>query len=153
VLGLSRRRDAQVQGGTQRHGHENSSNDWALIVLKNPLSIRPVPVKAITREQLDSISKSGTIMQVGYGAERPYSPSIARKCRIRKSPDDRSFFFRCLANFGYSGSPILAEINGTPTVIGVASAAIREVLLGIACSANQFEKPVTELIGPASNGG
>ena len=60
--------------------------------------------------------------------------------------DDRAFMYRCLTNFGYSGAPILAEIDDTPLVIGIASAAKKEERRGIGCSASQFEKAVAELI-------
>jgi hypothetical protein len=49
-------------------------------------------------------------------------------------------------NFGYAGAPILAEIDGTPSLIGIVSAGTKEGLRGIACSARQFEKTVIELM-------
>jgi hypothetical protein len=40
--------------------------------------------------------------------------------RAWKSPAAlRLLVVQCLANFGYSGSPILADINGIPAVVGV----------------------------------
>ena len=53
---------------------------------------------------------------------------------------------RCLANFGYSGSPILAEVNGIPTVVGIFSAFQPEMKEMLACSASQFEEQVRRLI-------
>ena len=123
-----------------------SANDWAIIVLRDALSIKPVPVRSITRAQISTISKSGSVLQVGYGQERLYSPSVVRGCRLVEGPDDRMFVARCLANFGYSGAPIIAEIDGTPSVIGINSAATPELTLGLSCSASQFEKAVVELI-------
>ena len=54
---------------------------------------------------------------------------------------------QCLANFGYSGSPILADINGIPAVVGIFSAFQEEQRLTIAASASQFEAAVNDLIG------
>ena len=125
---------------------ESSPTDWAVIVLRDALSIRPVSVKSITHEQFDTVSKSGSVLQVGYGMDRPYLPSIVHDCRVSEGLDDRAFMYRCLTNFGYSGAPILAEIDGTPSVIGIASAAKKEERRGIGCSASQFEKAVAELI-------
>jgi hypothetical protein len=56
--------------------------------------------------------------------------------------------YRCLTNFGSSGAPILFEIDGTPSVIGIASASQKEERRGIACSASQFEKALAELMQP-----
>src|SRR5258707_477737 len=49
-----------------------SPADWALIVLKDPVSSRPVAVKALTREELRAATLAGTISEIGYGQERRY---------------------------------------------------------------------------------
>jgi V8-like Glu-specific endopeptidase len=128
---------------------ERSAADWALIVLKDPIASRPLPVKALTNEELKAASIEGTIYQIGYGMERRYSPSVLRNCLADLSEDNRTLMVRCLANFGYSGSPILAEINGSPTVIGVFSAFQTETRKAFACSASQFEEKLKELTGAA----
>jgi uncharacterized protein len=125
---------------------DSSPTDWAVIVLRDALSIRPVSVKSITREQFDAVSKSGSALQVGYGRDRPYLPSIVHDCRVTEGQDDRTFMYRCLTDFGYSGAPILVEIDGAPSVIGIASASQKEERRGIACSASQFEKAVAQLM-------
>jgi len=124
---------------------DSSPTDWAVIVLRDALSIRPVSVKSITREQFDAVSKSGSALQVGYGRDRPYLPSIVHDCLVTEGLDDRTFMYRCLTNFGFSGAPILIEIDGAPAVIGIASASQKEERRGIACSASQFEKAVAQL--------
>ena len=60
--------------------------------------------------------------------------------------DDRLLMVQCLANFGYSGSPILADINGIPAVVGIFSAFQEEARLTIAASASQFEASIRDLI-------
>lgn len=127
------------------------ANDWALIVLKQALAVRPVAVKAVPGKDLLSLSRSGAISQVGYGQERPYSPSIMRHCHVGPAPDERVFIFRCQINFGYSGSPILAEIDGAPAVIGVVSQGSQQLLQGIACSASRFEAAVRAEASAASD--
>jgi hypothetical protein len=52
-----------------------------------------------------------------------------------------------LANFGYSGSPILTDINGIPAVVGIFSAFQEEQRLTFAVSASQFEAAINDLIG------
>lgn len=121
-----------------------AANDWGLIVLKDALPVRPLTVRALGREQLHSLSGSGAVSHVGYGKERPYSPSILHHCRLDPAADGRTFVFRCLMNFGYSGSPILADIDGAPAIIGIVSRGSQQLLQGIACSASQFEAEVRD---------
>jgi V8-like Glu-specific endopeptidase len=131
---------------------ERSAVDWALIVLKDdPMTSRPLPVKALTKEELKTASIAGKISQIGYGMERPYSPTVLRNCLADQAEDDRILMVRCLANFGYSGSPILAEVNGTATVVGVFSATNLVTRNAFVCSASQFEGKLKELTEAASN--
>jgi len=124
---------------------ELAANDWAVIVLKDALPMKPVPVKTIAREQLRTISQAGSVMQVGYGIERRYLPSVVRDCRVNEGPDDRAFIYRCLTNQGYSGAPIIADIDGAPFVIGIGSGGSKTERIGMACSAQQFQKTIAAL--------
>jgi TPR repeat protein len=121
--------------------------DWALIILKDAVPVRPVAVKVLTREELKAATLAGTISEIGYGQERRYSPTAQRNCRADWGKDNRLLMVQCLANFGYSGSPILAEINGVPAVVGIFSSFHEETRLTIAASASQFEATVKEQIG------
>jgi V8-like Glu-specific endopeptidase len=125
---------------------DRSPADWALIVLKDAVAARPVAVKALTREQLSTATRAGTISEIGYGEERRYSPTALRNCRADLAQDERLLTVQCLANFGYSGSPILAEIDGVPAVVGIFSAFQEEARLTIAPSAGQFEAAVRDQI-------
>jgi uncharacterized protein len=125
---------------------DRSPADWALIVLKDTVAARPVAVKALTREQLRAATRAGTISEIGYGEERRYSPTALRNCRADLGRDERLLTVQCLANFGYSGSPILAEIDGVPAVIGIFSAFQEEARLTVAASAGQFEAAIREQI-------
>ncbi len=107
--------------------------------------------KGLTKEELKTASIDGKISQIGYGKERPYSPTVLRSCLADQTEDHRILSVRCLANFGYSGSPILAEINGAPTVVGVFSATEFETRNAFVCSASQFEEKLKELTGAAIN--
>lgn len=121
-----------------------SSDDWALIVLKDALSVRPIAVKAMTSTELRAATLAGTISGIGYGQERRYSPTMLRNCRADWSAEKKLMPVQCLANFGYSGSPILVDLDGTPTVVGVLSMILEEAGLSYAASANQFEAVVKE---------
>jgi len=125
---------------------DQSLADWALIVLKDPLPAQPVAVKALTPDEIRAATQAGTISQIGYGEERRYSPTAMRNCRADMVKDKRLLVVQCLANFGYSGSPILAELNGVPTVVGVLSAGQEETRLTIAVAVSQFEAAIRDQI-------
>jgi V8-like Glu-specific endopeptidase len=123
---------------------ESVVNDWAVIVLSDAISTKPIPVRPATRDELRVVNPASTI-QVGYGRDRLYLPSIVRDCSVNESPDNRVLNHKCLTNFGYSGAPILAQIGGITAVIGINSVGNPERRTGRACSATQFAKAVAEL--------
>jgi uncharacterized protein len=123
---------------------ESVANDWAVILLSDAISTKPIPVRPTTRDELRVVNPAST-MQVGYGRDRLYLPSIVRDCSVSESPDNRLFNHKCLTNFGYSGAPILAQIGGITAVIGINSVGNPERRTGMACSATQFAKAVAEL--------
>ncbi len=125
---------------------DRSPADWALIVLKDAVPARPVAVKVLSREELRAATLTGTISEIGYGEERRYSPTALRNCRADLARDIRLLIVQCLANFGYSGSPILVDINGTPAVVGIFSAFQEETRLMFAPSAGQFEAAIRDLV-------
>jgi uncharacterized protein len=125
---------------------DRSPADWALIVLKDTVPARPVAVKALTRDDLKAAALAGTVSEIGYGEERRYSPTAQHNCRADLSGDNRLLMVQCLANFGYSGSPILADIDGTPAVVGIFSAFQEETRRTFAAPASQFEAAVRDAI-------
>ncbi|WP_284423740.1 MULTISPECIES: trypsin-like serine protease [unclassified Bradyrhizobium] len=129
---------------------DRSPADWALIILKDPLPSKPVAVKALTREELAAATAAGTISEIGYGQERRYSPTGQRNCSAGMTKDARLLTVHCLANFGYSGSPIMAEVGGQPAVVGIFSAFHEETRLMFAAPASQFEATVRREIAAQS---
>jgi uncharacterized protein len=124
---------------------EAIANDWAVIVLNDAMSIRPIAVRAMTDEELRAALKSSSVMQIGYGKDRRYLPSIVRHCSVTESVDQKFLNHRCLTNFGYSGAPIITQIGDIVSIIGINSVGAPEQRTGVACSANQFAKAVNEL--------
>ena len=124
---------------------ESVANDRAVIVLSDAISTKPIPVRLTTRDELRTVVNSDSTMQVGYGRDRLYPPSIVRDCSVSEGPDNRFFKYSCLTNFGYSGAPILAQIGGTTAVIGINSVGEPQRRTGMACSAIQFANAVAEL--------
>jgi uncharacterized protein len=122
------------------------ANDWAVIVLSEVISIRPIAVKPMTDEEFHAAINSISTVQVGYGRDRRYLPSIVRHCSATESPDKRFLTHKCLTNFGYSGAPIIAQVGSSASVIGINSAGAPGMRTGVACSATQFANAVAKLI-------
>jgi len=124
--------------------------DWALIFLKDDLHLEAVEVRRPSVEDIQKISSAKSAMQVGYGRDRPYLPSIVRNCEIDESSTASTFLYRCLANFGYSGAPIISDFDGRPTIIGIGSRGGKPDVdnpLGVACSAAEFADRIGQLSG------
>src|SRR3984893_3170370 len=124
---------------------ESVANDWEVIVLSDAISTKPIPVRPTTRDELRTVVNPDSTMQIGYGRDRLYLPSIVRDCSVSESPDNRFFKHKCLTNFGYSGAPIIAQIGGITAVIGINSVGDPQRRNGMACSATQFAKAIAEL--------
>jgi len=142
-LEVSRDYDPQLEGRT------GAAGDWAIVTLTDVFTVRPVPVRALNAEEFRAVAASNSAMQVGYGRDRRYLPSIVRNCEIGEGPSQTLFTYRCLLNFGYSGAPIIADTAGEPAIIGIGSrsspaGAVNP--LGIACSATQFAGRLKELL-------
>ena len=125
---------------------QRSAADWGIIVLNDAVSIRPIPVKPMTSGQIRQHAGPDSFLQIGYGMDRPYLPSIVRNCQVEAGSDEKVFIFHCLTNSGYSGSPFLAEVDGALSLIGIASSANKKERFGLACSATQFAGPIAELM-------
>jgi V8-like Glu-specific endopeptidase len=126
----------------QEYRVEYAQSDWGVIVLNETLSTKPVPVRSLT---LSQVPKAGPFMHVGYGKDRPFLPSVVRDCDVT-GLNDQTLVYRCLTNSGFSGAPILAQIDGTYSVVGIGSGSNHEKRIGFACSATQFEKAVADLL-------
>ena len=130
-------------------GIAGADADWAIVTLADALTSRPVGVRALSAEEFRAVAAANSAMQVGYGRDRPYLPSIVRNCEIAEGPSQAVFTYRCLVNFGYSGAPIIAAAAGEPAIIGIGSRGSLPGAadpLGIACSATQFAGRLKELL-------
>jgi V8-like Glu-specific endopeptidase len=126
----------------QEYRAEYAQSDWGIIVLNEALATKPVPVRSLTLAQ---IAKAGPFMHVGYGKDRPFLPSVVRDCEV-SGLNDQTLVYRCLTNSGFSGAPILAQIDGVYSVVGIGSGSNHEKRIGFACSATQFENAVVDLL-------
>ena len=128
--------------------HDYARTDWAVVTLQDRMQAKPIPVVALSEDQFAKIASDKTAFEIGYGRERRYLPSVARNCEITTDLGKGIFGHDCLFNFGYSGAPILADVKGIPSIIGVGSlnSAVDGVAhYGVACSANQFAAEVEKM--------
>jgi protease YdgD len=103
------------------------ARDWALIVLRDALPVKPVPVKAIPARAFGQEIAAGELARAGYGSDRQYLLSVHRGCAAALS--DRwpgAMLNRCDQRPGDSGSPILLLRGGEAFVMGLSVAASHE---------------------------
>lgn len=96
-------------------------NDLAIIELSEPIdpeSVRPIGPTGLTREP-------GTVAMVSYAKDRRYLPSIQENCAFALTAGGVAVV-GCAVNFGASGAPVLAEIDGGSTLVAVVSAMGRD---------------------------
>lgn len=109
-----------VQDIRSRDFRGNPSQDWALLVLKDPIGrqtgfLRP--------HQMDTSEPEGaSFLLAGYAALRPHVLSVAGDCGTPEASVDRRLIFqKCSVMHGDSGAPVLARIDGEEKVVGVFS--------------------------------
>jgi V8-like Glu-specific endopeptidase len=120
----------------------SARDDWALVHLERALAIRPLPVRVVDPLRLSRASQSGAVLQIGYGQDRPYLPSIVRDCRVAPWRTDAVLQFHCLNNYGYSGAPIITTGAPGPAIVAIGSRMTRSGDIGWACAASQFADAV-----------
>jgi protease YdgD len=122
--------------------------DWAIITLRNELSIRPIPIEAI-RDADFSSTGGAQIVLPGFGADRPFLLAAHKGCSAKTDAPELgsgSLTHECETFQGGSGSPVLLMRNGRVSLIGIATAAprlanvpnARGTTLGYGVSAAEF---------------
>ncbi len=112
-----------VQDIRSRDFRARQSQDWALLVLKDPIGRE---TGFLTPHLMDPSELEGaTFTLAGYAALRPHVLSIANDCGTSEySADHKIILQKCSAMLGDSGAPILASVNGKKAVVGVFSGAV-----------------------------
>ncbi len=138
-----------------------AASDWALLVLKEPLSQQPAPVR---EPPFADAGPDATLRgaAIAYGMQHLYRPTLARNCRIWQGADRTMLRYDCLTqfgitgrlptgsilNYGYSGAPLLVNFDGRPVVVGIGSRIAGEhgaSPQGVGCSASQFADRIVRL--------
>ena len=129
------------QTGSERiEGRWAPEQDWAIVVLRDALDIRPVPLAP-------SVGEGQTITRAGYGRDRSHMLSVHSGCRVEPLRGSEPLVEHdCDATQGDSGSPLLA---GSGEDVAVAA-------LHIGCSGSgastQGVAIVVEAFAPALRG-
>jgi Trypsin len=128
---------------------KTAGGDWALVVLKDALALKPIPVHSPTSEEVQKISAAKSATQLGYGPDRLYMPSVFRNCEIQKTPLSSVLLHRCFKS-GYGGAPILSDFNSQPAIIGIGAFDVLknapDSSPAIACSAWAFAARIEDIL-------
>jgi protease YdgD len=101
--------------------------DWAIVTLRNELSIRPIPIEAIRDADFSSTGDAQIVLP-GFGADRPFLLAAHKGCSAKTDAPELgsgSLTHECETFQGGSGSPVLLMRNGRVSLIGIATAAPR----------------------------
>jgi len=98
-------------------------HDWAIIVLGNPINLKPVPVRGIPGADLPNAAEPGEIARAGYSNDRPFVLAIHRVCSVQTDlPQRDALRHQCESTPGESGSPILLLNEKEANLVGIATA-------------------------------
>lgn len=127
-------------------GNETTAYDLAILKLDSGIRlshIQPFPTGARPR-------KGASVGVVSYARERADSPSIQEVCHVLARRQG-ALVLSCDVDFGSSGAPIFAEIDGQARIVSVVSAMAdvgeRRVSLG-----TNLEKPLAEMMALLNSG-
>lgn len=131
---------------TGNDGDLQVSNDLALLELSSEIRLSNVqPFSTGKRPR-----KGQRVGVVSYAHDRDESPSIQEVCHVL-ARQRGTLVLSCDVDFGSSGAPIFAEVDGKPQIVSVVSAKAevrgRKVSLG-----TNLEKPLAEMIAMMQNG-
>ncbi|CAK0747878.1 protease YdgD [Gammaproteobacteria bacterium] len=127
------------------------AEDWAIVILRDPLAIRPLPWQVLPVSKLRDIPRTETLERVGYSRDRPYLPMIHRGCQVTGSAfSGHLLLHTCDSAQGDSGSPLwLRTTTGIQLAgIHVGVVELKEFKgrkLGVAVPAAAFAKAATDL--------
>lgn len=131
---------------TGPEGDMRVANDLALLELSSDIhlsNIQPFPTGKRPR-------KGQQVGVVSYAHNRAQSPSIQEVCHVL-ARQRGSLVLSCDVDFGSSGAPIFAVVDGKPQIVSVVSAKAevrgRKVSLG-----TNLEKPLAEMVALLRSG-
>ncbi len=122
------------------HGRINVTNDVAILELMSPIRLSNVePFDTAPRPR-----KGAAVGVVSYAHDRSETPALQELCHVL-ARQRGTLVLSCDVDFGSSGAPIFAEVDGEPRIVSVVSAKAqihgRRVALG-----TQLESPLEDLM-------
>ena len=128
-------------------GNQTVAFDLAILELQSEIrlaNVQPFPTGKRPR-------KGASVGVVSYAHDRADSPSIQEVCHVLARRQG-TLVLSCDVDFGSSGAPIFAEVDGKPQIVSVVSAMAdlrgRRVSLG-----TNLEKPLAEMKALLATGG
>jgi protease YdgD len=111
------------------------ADDWVLVILENPLNVKPVPVVAMSPSQI----AGARVARAGYARNRPHLLSLHDGCVIL-GQDDKVLMHDCDATYGDSGSPLLLDSAGGAFIVGMTTgtAKLKGDDIGLAIDSRAF---------------
>ena len=125
---------------TGPEGNANVSNDLALFELASAIRLSNIePFKTASRPR-----KGQQVGVVSYAHDRAESPSLEEACHVL-ARQRGTLVLSCDVDFGSSGAPVFADVDGQPRIVSVVSAKAevrgRKVALG-----TNLEQPLADLL-------
>jgi protease YdgD len=115
---------AQGYEPTQTPKLRDIHKDVALIVLKEPSALPPVPVLA--EEEAAILTRATRFQSAGYRRSRRFLPTVVSACRVLGTTEE-SWVTDCASEAGASGGPLLVDTPNGLRVAGITSARIDDV--------------------------
>jgi TPR repeat protein/V8-like Glu-specific endopeptidase len=101
------------------------ARDWAIVLLKDSLDLRPIPLQLVQNAEFIGTSKKPEVVRAGYSADRRFALSMHRGCTVRTDvPEAGQLVHECDLMPGDSGSPILLLDGEETRIIGIANSLV-----------------------------
>ncbi len=102
-------------------GIDRVADDWAIVTLAAPLSVRPIPVRP-TAGETGAVPK-GSLLRAGYSQDRPHLLAMHEGCSVKQYlAQGRVWLTDCDATRGDSGSPVLMRRGAAVDLVGITAA-------------------------------
>jgi protease YdgD len=115
---------AQGYEPAQKPKLQDIHKDVAVIVLKEPSTLQPVPVLA--PEEAAILTRETRFQSAGYRRSRRFLPTVVPACRVLGTTEE-SWVTDCASEAGASGGPLLVATPNGLRVAGIMSARIDDL--------------------------
>ena len=97
------------------------ASDWAILELVAAIKhVTPIPISALTIQELMSANQTLAVIQAGYSGDRPYILTANKRCKVTKKYHNQPLIGHdCDATKGDSGSPLLIKIKGQFQIVAL----------------------------------